>query len=421
MTDKVKKKLGDLKKIDRETLIMILFTTSLLKEYFLDGALVFIVIPNGIRLFSRAIDAVIYISIFVFVCTGKYTKKEIVTIVAGYLLMLVVCLTTHTIGLLPFWTWIILVRAVPYDKWIKVSLYCHCVGLAAGIIATVAGMHQDVIVQGRSVLETRYTFGMGQPNHTGNILFLIAACYCWLKEEKLNRKDYLLMAAITAIVYIFMNSQGTTIVMLVFVFVIYLFQNMLQNEKAKRTGLLILFYMSIAFAVLSVMLSVINVANISWLARMDKMISYRFTDAYRTLKVYGFSLFGQKIDFTELNTYIRLDGEREYYMDCMWIYLLSYYGIVFSIAFIYAYFSSMYRFVKKEKTMTVIIYFCGALYAMEQRIWPYLFGWVFMVFLAESLFQNDSFDESFDNKKRRLIGGKVICRKKFLAMYFFPW
>lgn len=399
MIDKKKLTLDFLKKINCETWIMILFAVSLLKEYFLDGALVFIAISEGIRLFSRAIDAVIYIFLLVFICKGKYTRNEIIIIAAGYILMLVVCLSSGEMGLLPFWTWIILVKTVPYERWIRVSMYCHCIGLTAGIIATIAGMHQDIKVQGRSVLGIRYTFGLGQPNFTGNILFLIAACYCWLKKEKLSKKDYLFLAIITAIVYILMNSQGTTIVMMALAFTIFIFQNTVLDGKARRRGLLILFFMSIAFAGLAVILSVINVADIPLLSRMDRIISYRFTDAYRTFKIYGFSLLGQKFDFTELNTYVRLEGERNFYMDCMWMYLLSHYGIIFSIVFVYIYFSSMYRFVKKEETLTVIIFFCGALYAMEQRIWPFLFGWVFMVFGAEILFQSDVSNKNFDRTK----------------------
>lgn len=396
MIDKKKLTVDSLKKINRETWIMILFAISLLKEYFLDGTLVFITVPDAVRFFGRAIDAIIYISLLCFICKEKYSRKEIMIIVAGYLLILVVCLFTGDMGLLPFWTWIILVKTVPYDKWIRVSLYCHCIGISAGIIATVTGLHQDIIVQGRSILGTRYTFGLGQPNYTGNILFMIAACYCWLKNKNLNKKDYLFLAVVTAIIYIFMNSQGTTIVMLVFVLTIFLFQKIIPSGGARRKGLFILFCLSIAFAVCAVILSVINVADIPLLRQIDKIISYRFTDAYRTLKIYGFSLFGKKFDFTELNTYMRLADERNFYMDCMWIYLLSHYGIIFSIVFIYVYFSSMYRFVRKGEMMTVIIYFCGALYAMEQRIWPYLFGWIFMVFLAVSLFRNDSCNKNVD-------------------------
>ena len=404
MINRKKVHIDFLHKFNRETWILILFAVSLLKEYFLDGALVFITISEGIRFFSLAIDVVIYLSLFLFICKGKYTRKEISIIAAGYLLMLVVCLSAGERGLLPFWTWIILVKTVSYDKWIRASLYCHCIGLAVGIIATATGIHQDIMVQGRSVLATRYTFGLGQPNFTGNILFLIAACYCWLKKEKLNKKDYLFLAVITAITYIFMNSLGTTVVMLVFVCTIFLFQRVVPDGKETRRGLLILFYMSMAFAGFAVILSVINVSDIPLLGRIDKIMSYRFADVYRTFKVYGLSLFGQEFDFTELNTYVRLEGERNFYMDCMWIYLLSHYGIIFSIIFIYVYFSSMYRFVKKEETLTVIIFFCGALYAMEQRIWPFLFGWVFMIFLAESLFGNDTSSANFGKQRRKLMG-----------------
>ena len=177
MINRKKVHIDFLHKFNRETWILILFAVSLLKEYFLDGALVFITISEGIRFFSLAIDVVIYLSLFLFICKGKYTRKEISIIAAGYLLMLVVCLSAGERGLLPFWTWIILVKTVSYDKWIRASLYCHCIGLAVGIIATATGIHQDIMVQGRSVLATRYTFGLGQPNFTGNILFLIAACY----------------------------------------------------------------------------------------------------------------------------------------------------------------------------------------------------------------------------------------------------
>lgn len=391
MINKKKRKIDILKKTDRESIIMILFAIKLLTSYFFDGTLVFITITDSMKLFSLAMDAVIYFSIFIFICMEKYTKKEVIIIVAGYLLTLVTGLTTREIGLPLLWTWLILIKTVSYNKWIRVSLYCHCIGISIGIIATITGIYQND-AYGRSVLGTRYTFGLNQPNYTGNILFLIATSYCWLKKEKLNKKDYLILAVITAVIYIFMNSQGTTIVMLVFIVTVFLFQNVIQNEKARRTGLLLLFYMSMAFAILAVILSVINVANIPLLAQMDKIISYRYTDAYRTLKVFGFSLFGQKMDFEELNTYIRLNGGRAYYMDCMWIYIFSHYGIVFSVVYLYLYFSSMYRFVKKEKTMTVIIYFCAALYAMEQRIGPYLFSWVYTIFLTERLFQRNLVD-----------------------------
>ena len=41
----------------------------------------------------------------------------------------------------------------------------------------------------------------------------------------------------------------------------------------------------------------------------------------------------------------------------------------------------------KERRNDDIIYFCGALYAMEQRIWSYLFGWVFMFFCPKACFE----------------------------------
>ncbi len=389
MIDKKKLTVSFFSKINCETRIMILFAISLLKEYFLDGALIFITVSDVIRIIGRLIDVIIYSGGLLYVCKGKYTKREVIILIIGTLLIFIVALCSGELGLIPFWMWIILVKQVAYEKWIKTSLYCNCVGMLAGIIATFLGVHQDMQTVHRSVLGTRYTLGMQWPNLTGNIMFLIATSYIWLKKEKLKKMDYLIPISILAIVFVFMNSLGATVVLAVFIFTVFLFQYVIQNKEIIRNGLFILFFTSMVFGIISIILGVINVAEIPFLARMDTHISYRYTDVYRTYNILRFSVFGQKFNFSDLNLYAQLNGERNYYMDCMWMSLPIHYGIVFSIFFVYIYFSSMYSFVKKGEIMTVIIFFCGALYAMVQQIWPFLFIWIFMVFLAEPLFYKD--------------------------------
>lgn len=396
-------KIGFAPKFNYENIVMLLLAINLLSQYFLDGLLVFIPVTDSMRYISKIIDIGVYFVALIFAVQGEYTRKKIGILIAGYLLMLITCLTTGEIGLLGLWTWIILAGKVPYNKWIRVSLYCHCIGISVGIIATVTGIHQDATVYYRSLLSTRYTFGLDQPNFTGNVLFVIAASYCWLKKEKLKAKDYLILMFIIITMFVFMNSQGTTIVLLAFTFLIFLFQNVIQNKGLKRKGLFFIFYLSILCAVLSIILSVINVAEIPILVHLDKLMSCRYSLAYRTFKVYGFSLFGQNVDFTY--------GGSKYYMDCMWIYLPVHYGIVFSAFFVYLYFSAMYRFIKKGDTLTVIIFFCGALYAMEQRIWPFLFGWVFIIFLAEKLFRDNSYNDNFCNTNNK---EEFLNEKKYI-------
>lgn len=379
------------KSFNRKTAIMILFAISLLKEYFLDGGLVFIPSTDAIRILSRIIDLIIYSGGLVYVLTEKYNKKEKIILILGSILILIVSLRSGELGLVPFWMWIILVKQVEYDKWIKISLCCNCIGLLTGVAATLVGIYQEEETIYRSVLGIRYTFGLQQPNLTGNIFFLVAASYGWLKKEKLKKSDYVILIVITAIVFVFMNSLGSTIVLVVYIITVFLFQNIIKSEEARKKGSFVLFLMAMGFAVLSIILGVINVAEIPVLAQLDKAMSYRYTDVFRTFSARGFSLLGQKFNFEELDAYARFSGERKYYMDCMWMSLPVHYGIVFSSIFVYIYFSAMFRFVQKAETMTVIIFFCGALYAMEQRIWPFLFIWIFMVFVAEKLFQRKYF------------------------------
>lgn len=401
----VSSKINKLKQYNYVKTIEILFAISLLNEYFLDGMLVFIYVSDWMKFFSKVIDLFVYSIALGLVLIQKYSKRNIIIIIAGYILMISGFFSTGEIGLITLWTWIILTIQVPYDKWVKVSLYCHSIGIATGILATIVGIYHDLPSTYRSVLGIRYTFGLGQPNFTGNILFLIVVSYWWLRRDKLKKLDYLFLIFTTVIIYVFMNSLGTTVVLMVFIFINFFFQQKIEDNKVRSIGLLVLFYISILIAGTSIILCIINVAEIPWLSYVDKLISYRFSDAYRTFKIYGFSLFGQRIDFSILNSQFCFGGDRNFYMDCMWIYFPVHYGIVFSAIFIYFYFSSMYIFVKRGEVIAVSIFFCGTLYAMEQRIWPYLFSWPFMIFLAEMLFKKD-YSCPLINKSRKLSVGE---------------
>ncbi len=380
-----------------EKIVLFLFVVYMLNNLFLDGMLVFIKLPDEIRFLPVLINYLNLLTAMLCVCCTQYTKRERLVVLVGYLLMALTFWTSREATLIVTWTWLVLVKNVPYDKWIRCSLYCNGIGVVAGILATVTGIHKDLKLQYRNV-SIRYTFGFGQPNFTGNILFLIAASYCWLKKGEMKAKDYAILLGFIFVCYVFPNSLGTTIVLLVFAILLFIFQFLLRNELAKKKALKILFYGAVACAVSSIILGTIDVSRFPVLARIDALISYRFTDVYRTYEKCGFSLLGQTVDFEALKEYAHLHGEaRSYYMDCMWMYLPVHYGILFSAVFIYVYFSAMYIFVKRGDVLTVIIFFSGALYAMEQQIWPSLVMWIFMVFLAERLFQ-----VKWNNKRKKV-------------------
>ncbi len=379
-----------------EKITILLFVIYMLNNYFLDGILKFIELPDTAQVIPEIINYGDLLAALVCVCCVQYTKRDVLVVAVGYLLTVVTLLASREAALIVTWTWMVLTKNVSYYKWIRSSMYCNCIGTLAGILATVTGICKNIDTSSRGIFNIRYTLGFGQPNFTGNILFLIAASYCWLKRDELKRKDYCILFLITIVCYVFPNSVGTTIIMMVFAALLLSFQYIFRSVRAETQGLKILFYGAIAIAVLSIILGLIDVSRIPVLSQIDRMTSYRYSDVYRTFEKCGFSLIGQPVDFSELNAYASTHGERNYYMDCMWMYLPVHYGILYSIAFVYVYFSAMYRFVKKRDVKTVILFFCGALYAAEQQIWPSLMTWIFMVFLREKLFQSMPIVSSLD-------------------------
>lgn len=374
-----------------EILTIFMFGLYMMNNMFLDGQMLcFIKLTDNMRVLSTCIDCLTLLIGVICICSMRYTRRETYMIAAGYLVSAFIFLWLGEMVLFFTWTCLILTKGVSYDKWIKCSLYCNCIGIMAGILATVTGIHKDYVnpYYRNGLLGVRYTFGFMWPNSTGLILFLIMASYCWLKKDKMKWGDFLFFFSLIIVCYVFPNSQGATIVMLIFTALIFLFQYILWDEQMKKRGLKVLFYGAIACGVCSIILGTIDVSRFPVLSHIDAAMSYRFTDVYRTYEKYGFSLLGQNVNWEELNNYAQVQGEeRNYFMDCSWMYLPVHYGIIFSLIFVFVYFFAMYKFVKKENVKTAIIFFCGALYAMEMQLWPAMKIWVFVIFLAEGLFQ----------------------------------
>lgn len=356
-----------------------------MNNHFFDGGFVFYTISERIKEMSNLLEYSILGIATLLMFRIKYSFEELCKIFLGYLIVVSISLLLKEYTIIYTWTWIVLIKQVSNQKVIKAVFYCNLLVILLGVWVTIVGIHKDFDDGYRSFLSVRYTFGFGQPNYTGNLIVVMAMCYVLKSNKTLKNIQYVILLALTVICYVFPNSIGSTIVLLLFTGLIFINERIFKKYN-KKSCMLLLYRLAVFLAVLSIFLGMINVARIPVLSKIDKFMSYRYTDIYRTWENLGFSLWGQAVDFDYLNNYIRNAREGHFYVDCSWMYMPMHYGIIFTLFFMYLYFSTMKIYAKRGKVKETIVLFCGTIYAMEQRIFPGVITWIFIIYVAEKIF-----------------------------------
>lgn len=366
---------------------LVLFIVYFLNNAFLDGGLVFIQVSESMKVLSGWLDILLLFFGLGLICTGGYTRREVEVIVLGYLLTAVVSVTSKRFGLLYTWSFLVLAKQIPYRKWIKAAFGCCVIILMTGVVATISGYYQDDISNYRSVLGIRYTFGLTHPNMAGNYLVEIGMGYMWLKGKSVRGRDFLLFIIITAVCFIYPNSIGSSFVLAVFICVLWALRYGGFSKEGKRKFLFFLYYTAIAFVILDFSLALINVADVPILSTIDAVSSRRFSEMHRFFHHHGgFSIWGREYDLTLLNQSAYRGREAKYYADCGWVFMSMSYGLVFELFFLYFYFSTMRFFAIRGKEVNMVIFFCMALYEMEQTVFPFLGMNFFLILMAERIF-----------------------------------
>lgn len=382
-------------KIFHYNLIIFLIVIYFFNNAFLDGGLVFINVSKSMQHLSQALDILILLLAFILICKGKYTKREMGVVFAGYLFITVVSIMSKKFGLLNTWSFLVLAKQIPYRKWIKTALTCCVIILMVGVAATILGFHQDSITHYRSVLGIRYTFGLTHANMTGNYLVEIGMGYMWMKGEAIRKKDFLILVCIASVCFIYPNSIGATVVLAVFICLMWALRYCRFDKTGMQKFLNFLYYVSIVFVVLDFSLALINVTNFPILSTIDVVSSKRFSEMHRFLSSRGFSIWGKEYNFDFLNYNAYWNGQSRYYADCGWVFMAMTYGIFFEIFFVFMYFSTMRIFVIRGEKVNTIIFFCMALYEMVQNVFPFLGMNFFLIFIAERVFPNLYQEESY--------------------------
>lgn len=340
---------------------------------------------------------ILVLSIIQITAFQEYSGREILILVMGSAPIIVGTMTSNNYVMLSAWLFILTAKYTDFDKMVKLSYFILIVTMLFVLYLFWTGSISEVIMYRKGII--RHSWGFSHPNWLGVRIFEFVIAHCYIKRSKIKLYDLAMILFGIWFTYKVPNCQTAYVSLGVFfcLLVFYYLSDHFVGGKELFGKIIIL--SSILSNAFSVGLSLINVNKIPILSKIDRMLSFRFSNCYRSIRGFGIHILGSNV-----NLYSKKMGLRyaKYYLDIAYTSILVRYGIVVYIIFSTIYIYAMIYWYKKHNYMLVIILGVYAIYGIMENTLYSLTQNIFLLGLAYPLY-NKSFSDIVIEKMRRRV------------------
>ena len=175
-----------------------------------------------------------------------------------------------------------------------------------------------------------HSFGFSYYSEIPFILLFAMMEYMYLRK-KLKWIELAVLCAASYVVFkLFMLRLAFVLTLLCILLYVLVVKYPVINLQWKLTGIIT----KIGFAVCagaSILLAYFYNANVSWMAKIDELLSTRLYNGHQAFERYDVSFFGQWLEMVG-NTEMNYQSGKEYfYVDCGYLFSFISYGILFTI------------------------------------------------------------------------------------------
>ena len=340
---------------------------------------------------------ILLLSIIQITAFQEYSVREILILLLGSVPIIIGTMASNNYVMLSAWLFILTAKYTDFDRMVKLSYFILIVTILFVLYLFWTGSISEVIMYRRGTI--RHSWGFSHPNWLGVRIFEFVIAHCYIKRRKIKLYDLAVILIGIWFTYKVPNCQTAYISLGVFfcLIVFYFLFDYFVGGKELFGKIIIL--SSILSNVFSVGLSLINVNKIPILSKIDRMLSFRFSNCYRSIRGFGIHILGSNV-----NLYSKKMGLRyaKYYLDIAYTSILVRYGIVVYIIFSTLYIYAMIYWYKKHNYMLVIILGVYAIYGIMENTLYSLTQNIFLLGLAYPLY-NKSFSNNTIEKIRRRV------------------
>jgi hypothetical protein len=238
----------------------------------------------------------------------------------------------------------------------------------------------------------RHSLGFSHPNQLGIRIFLITICRSYIRKDKFNFFDWMIVIAASIFLYLVPNSQTSCLALIILAIILLAYKvfDLFGANANVLSDVCIL--VAVASNVCSIVFSIIDIRKYSILKLIDSVMSTRFSQCYRTMKYFGVKTWGQDIQlfFTKKST----NQIFHFWLDNAYVALLLRYGIVLFILFSFLYVYTMVTLKKKGQHYLVGFLSLYAIYGMMENNFFSISQNIFLLLLSYPLFRRQETDRT---------------------------
>lgn len=257
------------------------------------------------------------------------------------------------------------------NKCIKIWLIVQLLFLFCVIVFSLVGLTEDYVFDEN--LRPRHSLGFEWASISPTILYHCLLAYIYLKKEKSKILALIVFAVISVVFFLLTNSRMPFI--LTIIMVLFTVWEKFQHNRFKlsrKIGHKFL-WLPLGCMIFSLVIGyAYNRNNNTW-RTINMLLSNRLWLQHNALDYFGLSLFGNKIELVGYSIKTILNGSAEgfkyNYVDCSYIQVMLYYGVLFGVLIIAIYRAILQKYIECNDYFAVwIIVFILLISLTEPRL-----------------------------------------------------
>ncbi len=311
-----------------------------------------------------------------------YSLKELMVVAPISLVIAYATLNANHKALISMWLFVIAAKYIDVDRVARIAYTLLLTIIAIVLWLYYTGKIDDFTIRRGNMI--RHSLGFSHPNQLGLRIFQLVLCRMFIRRNRLNWMDYLITLFLGGFVYFVPNSQASFYSMIILLIMIIIYQISWDKVRGKEVISRALLFIIMLTNFGSMVLSLIDVKRVPILRTFDRILSYRFSQCYRTYKYYGMSLVG-----TDIQTILAKPVIGRYYhfwLDNAYMAILLRYGVIVYFLFSAIYFMTAIKLKRTNQYFSLFVYALFSIYGIMEYNFFALAHNMFLLAIASLLF-----------------------------------
>lgn len=309
-----------------------------------------------------------YLLVVVKLLLDDYSRTQICVIMGIIIILIANSISVGGNAALCLFLFVIGMKDIDFYYVCKVVLVFYILGVCFTALGATLGIIDNwkYTLGGR----VRYSLGYFYPSHATSALFYTICLFCFVYGKKLRLWHVVLFEIINIWQYRITTSRAGTLLLLFLPIMFYLVKFTKKELKTTLYGRVLSFTFPICATVS--LISALVYKGTGILARINELLNNRIVLANNAIKEFGFSLFGENIEWIGNGgygyTFNEFSGKYNY-VDCSYIKILLDEGIVFYTLIIIGFTIVSVQAVRKnDKYLLLALVFVAVYSIIEPRL-----------------------------------------------------